>query len=101
MYILSNFLSSLPFLTAMSFATTSITYYMVKFRPGISHFIYAGLDLTSSIAVIESCMMMIASMVPNYLTGIIIGAGYLVRILRSLNFSVPPPNKSRLMFDTD
>lgn len=80
----------------MSFATTSITYYMVKFRPGISHFIYAGLDLTSSIAVIESCMMMIASMVPNYLTGIIIGAGYLVRILRSLNFSVPPPPTTKV-----
>lgn len=78
-YILSNFLSSFPFLTVMSIASSSITYYMVKFRSGISHYIYACLDLICSIAVVESCMMMIASVVPNFMMGIIVGAGYLVR----------------------
>ncbi|XWS73578.1 hypothetical protein CRYUN_Cryun02cG0141100 [Craigia yunnanensis] len=76
-YILSNFLSSFPFLTVMSLATASITYYMVKFRPGISHFMYVSLDLISSIATVESCMMMIASLVPNFMMGVIIGAGYI------------------------
>ncbi|KAJ4724326.1 ABC transporter G family member [Melia azedarach] len=90
-YILSNFLSSLPFLTVMSVATTSITYYMVKFRSGISHFIYVCLDLISSIAVVESCMMMIASVVPNFLTGIIIGAGYLgIMLMTSGYFRMIP-----------
>ncbi|XVF69603.1 hypothetical protein PTKIN_Ptkin11bG0094300 [Pterospermum kingtungense] len=76
-YILSNFLSSFPFLTVISLITASITYYMVKFRPGISHFTYVFLDLLSSIATVESCMMMIASLVPNFMMGIIIGAGYI------------------------
>ncbi|RWV90168.1 hypothetical protein BHE74_00055399 [Ensete ventricosum] len=33
-YILSNFLSSSPFLVAIAFTTGSITYFMVKFRKG-------------------------------------------------------------------
>ncbi|XP_052182079.1 ABC transporter G family member 15-like [Diospyros lotus] len=74
-FILSNFLSSLPFLIFMSFSNTSIIYYMVKLRPGFSHFIYSGLDLLSSIAVVESCMMVVASLVPNFLMGLITGAG--------------------------
>ncbi|KAK8336595.1 hypothetical protein V6Z11_A09G134400 [Gossypium hirsutum] len=78
-YILSNFLSSFPFLTVMSLSTAAITYYMVKFHPGISHFMYVSLDLISSIATVESCMMMIASLVPNFMMGVIIGAGYIVR----------------------
>ncbi|KAM7272282.1 hypothetical protein ACFE04_026945 [Oxalis oulophora] len=76
-YTLSNFLSSFPFLAFMSLSTASITYFMVKFRPGASHFAYICIDLILSIAVVESVMMTIASLVPNYLMGIIIGAGYL------------------------
>lgn len=37
------------------------------------------LDLLSAIAAVESSMMIIASLVPNYLMGVIVGAGYLVR----------------------
>ncbi|MED6135402.1 ABC transporter G member 15 [Stylosanthes scabra] len=51
-YILSNFLSSFPFVSMMSIATATITYYM-------------------------SSMMIIASLVPNFLMGVIIGAGYI------------------------
>ncbi|WVZ01710.1 hypothetical protein V8G54_022516 [Vigna mungo] len=76
-YILSNFLSSLPFVTVMSTATGTITYYMVKFRSEFSHFVYICLDLIGCIAVVESSMMIIASLVPNFLMGLIIGAGYI------------------------
>ncbi|KAF7119647.1 hypothetical protein RHSIM_Rhsim13G0217900 [Rhododendron simsii] len=74
-FILSNFLSSFPFLAMMSLSTVTITYYMVKLHPGFSHYIYTYLDLLSSIAVIESCMMVVASLVPNFLMGLITGAG--------------------------
>uniref|UniRef100_A0A2N9GNN0 ABC transporter domain-containing protein n=1 Tax=Fagus sylvatica TaxID=28930 RepID=A0A2N9GNN0_FAGSY len=74
-YILSNFLSSFPYVAVMSIATTTITYYMVKFRPEFSHFVYLSLDLISTILVVESTMMIIASLVPNFLMGLIIGAG--------------------------
>ncbi|XP_052115539.1 ABC transporter G family member 15-like isoform X2 [Arachis duranensis] len=76
-YILSNFLSSFPFVSMMSIATATITYYMVKFRPEFSHLCYITLDLIGCIAVVESSMMIIASLVPNFLMGVIIGAGYI------------------------
>nr|KJB35758.1 hypothetical protein B456_006G126900 [Gossypium raimondii] len=85
-YILSNFLSSFPFLTVMSLSTAAITYYMVKFHPGISHFMYVSLDLISSIATVESCMMMIASLVPNFMMGVIIGAGYIGLLMMTAGY---------------
>ena len=80
-YILSNFLSSFPFVAAMSIATATITYYMVKFHHGFGRLPFAILDLIGCIAVVESSMMIIASIVPNFLMGVIIGAGYIVRTL--------------------
>lgn len=77
-YILSNFLSALPFLVALSFSAGTITYYMVKFRKGFYHYAYFIISLYGSIAVVESLMMIIASVVPNYLMGIITGAGVMV-----------------------
>ncbi|KAK6925577.1 ABC transporter-like, ATP-binding domain [Dillenia turbinata] len=76
-YTLSNFLSSFPFLLAMSVATASITYNMVKSRPGFSHFAFSCLDLFGCLAVVEGFMMIVASLVPNFLMGLIVGAGSL------------------------
>lgn len=78
-YTLSNLVSSFPFLALMSLSAGTITYYMVKFRPEFSHYVYMCLDLISSIAAVESSMMIIASLVPNFLMGVIVGAGYIVR----------------------
>jgi hypothetical protein len=85
-YILSNFLSSFPFVAVMSFATGSITYYMVKFRSEFSHLLYICLDLLGCIAVVESSMMIIAALVPNFLMGLIIGAGYIVSVSSTFIF---------------
>ncbi|CAN1750997.1 ABC transporter G family member 15 [Linum perenne] len=85
-YILSNFLSSFPYLTLMSFSTASITYFMVKPRSCFSCFVFICLDLLSSIATVESCMMTIASLVPNYLMGIVIGAGYIGILMMTSGF---------------
>ncbi|CAN6931069.1 hypothetical protein F2Q68_00043568 [Brassica cretica] len=85
-YTVSNFLSSLPFIILMCLGTTSITNYMVKFQPSASHFFYSCLDLISAIATVESCMMMIASIVPNFLMGVIIGAGYIGVMILSAGF---------------
>ncbi|KAG2674838.1 hypothetical protein I3760_13G155700 [Carya illinoinensis] len=74
-FILSNFLSSFPFLVAIAVSTGTITYYMVKFRPGFSHYVFYSLNLFLCISVIESLMMVVASLVPNFLMGIITGAG--------------------------
>ncbi|XP_062172082.1 ABC transporter G family member 15-like [Alnus glutinosa] len=97
-YILSNFLSSFPFLALMSIATGTITYYMVKFRPEFSNFVYFCLDLISSIAVVESSMMIIASLVPNFLMGIIVGAGYLGVMMMTAGFFRLLPDLPKLFW---
>lgn len=87
-YTLSNFLSSFPFLALMSVASATIVFYMVKFETEFSRFVYICLDLLSNIAVVESIMMIIASLVPNFLMGVILGAGYIVRST-IITFSFP------------
>lgn len=62
----------------MALSSASIFYFMVKFHPGFFHFMYAALDLLLSIAVIESCMMVVAALVPNFMMGVIVGAGLIV-----------------------
>ncbi|KAK7260633.1 hypothetical protein RIF29_26852 [Crotalaria pallida] len=46
-------------------------------RPEFSHLLYICLDLMGCIAIVESSVMIIASLVPNFLLGLIIGAGYI------------------------
>lgn len=77
-FILSNFLSSFPFLVAIALVTGTICYYMVKFRSGFLHYVYFCLNIFGCIAVIESLMMVVASLVPNFLMGLITGAGIIV-----------------------
>ncbi|KAE8682504.1 ABC transporter G family member 12 [Hibiscus syriacus] len=79
-YTLSNFLSSFPFLVAIALITGTITFYLVKLLSGFSHYVFFCLNIFFSITVIESLMMVVASLVPNYLMGIITGAG-IIRIL--------------------
>ncbi|XP_047321410.1 ABC transporter G family member 15-like [Impatiens glandulifera] len=76
-FIVSNFVSSFPFLFLISISTGTITYYLVKFRPEFSHYVFFCLNLLCNISAIESCMMVVASIVPNFLMGILTGAGIL------------------------
>ncbi|XP_048228871.1 ABC transporter G family member 13 isoform X1 [Ricinus communis] len=85
-YTLSNFLSSFPYLAVMSISSATIIFYMVKFTTEFSHCVYAGLDLLGCIAAVESCMMAIASLVPNFLMGVIVGAGYIGILLMTSGF---------------
>uniref|UniRef100_A0A0D3G4N3 ABC transporter domain-containing protein n=1 Tax=Oryza barthii TaxID=65489 RepID=A0A0D3G4N3_9ORYZ len=90
-YIISNFLSSMPFLLAVSWASASITYWMVKFRPGFSYFAFFALNLYGGVSVIESLMMIISALVPNFLMGLILGAGVIgIMMLTSGFFRLLP-----------
>ncbi|KAL2510824.1 ABC transporter G family member 15 [Abeliophyllum distichum] len=86
LFTLSNFISSFPFLVIMSFSSASITYFMVKFHTGISHFMFATLDLLISIAVVESSMLVVAAVVPNFLMGVIVGAGFIGIMMATAGF---------------
>ncbi|KAL2942015.1 ABC transporter G family member 15 [Bienertia sinuspersici] len=85
-YILSNFLSSFPYLAAIGTASGTITWYMVKFRPEFSHYVFYCLSLFASIATVESCMMVVASVVPNFLTGLVTGAGIIGIMMMTSGF---------------
>ncbi|KAJ7552491.1 hypothetical protein O6H91_06G057500 [Diphasiastrum complanatum] len=74
-FILANTLSSLPFLLLIAMVSSSVTYYMVGLHPGLDRFIYFVSCLFASLLVVESLMKAIASVIPNFLVGIILGAG--------------------------
>ncbi|XP_060216057.1 ABC transporter G family member 15-like [Lycium barbarum] len=84
-FVLANFLSSFPFLVAVSLITGTITYYMV-FRARFFRYVFFCLNLFGCIAVVESCMMIVAALVPNFLMGIITGAGVLGIMMMTAGF---------------
>lgn len=73
--MISHTLSSFPFLALVSMIPAAISYYMVGLQRSIDHFIYFALVLYACMIIVESLMMVVASVVPNYLMGIITGAG--------------------------
>ncbi|CAI0392505.1 unnamed protein product [Linum tenue] len=74
-FVISNTLSAMPFLITITFLSGTICYFMVRLHPGFTHYLFFVLCLYASVTVVESLMMAIASIVPNFLMGIIIGAG--------------------------
>ncbi|XP_030493228.2 ABC transporter G family member 15 [Cannabis sativa] len=76
--MISNFISSFPFLLVTAISTGTIIYEMVKLHPGFSHYFYFVLNLFCCLSVIETLMMLVASLVPNVLMGIGIGTGLIV-----------------------
>ncbi|KAK7314832.1 hypothetical protein VNO77_33360 [Canavalia gladiata] len=74
-FVISNTLSAMPFLILITFLSGTICYFMVSLHPGFWHYLFFVLCLYASVTVVESLMMAIASIVPNFLMGIIIGAG--------------------------
>ncbi|XP_047308946.1 ABC transporter G family member 12-like [Impatiens glandulifera] len=85
-FILSNFLSSLPFLIAIAMVTGTTTYYMVDFRPGFSYYAFYCILLFGCISSIEGCMMVVASLVPNFMMGVLTGAGIIGIMMLSSGF---------------
>ncbi|XP_010537533.1 PREDICTED: ABC transporter G family member 11 [Tarenaya hassleriana] len=74
-FVLANTLSGMPFLIMITFISGTICYFMVGLHSGFTHYLFFVLCLYASVTVVESLMMAIASVVPNFLMGIIIGAG--------------------------
>nr|XP_043622254.1 ABC transporter G family member 1-like [Erigeron canadensis] len=74
-FVIANTLSSTPFLFLVSVIPAVLAYYLTGLREGFNHFAYFTIVLFSCMMLVESLMMVVASLVPNYLMGIIIGAG--------------------------
>ena len=80
-FVIANTLAATPFLIIITFISGTICYFMVGLHPGFTHYLFFVLCLYASVTVVESLMMAIASIVPNFLMGIIIGAG--IQVLSS------------------
>eukprot|EP01018_Ginkgo_biloba_P012579 Gb_34149 [translate_table: standard] len=76
-FVIANTLSSMPYLALVAGISGTITYFMVKLHPGFSHYAFFVLNLFACMGVVESLMMTVATVVPNFLMGIITGAGIL------------------------
>lgn len=89
-FVIANTLSSIPFLLLVTLIPGVIAYYLPGLQNGLEHFVYFICVLFSSLMLVESLMMIVASIVPNYLMGIITGAGIQgVMLLLSGFFKLP------------
>ncbi|XP_047328048.1 ABC transporter G family member 1-like [Impatiens glandulifera] len=74
-YVIGNTFSSIPCLFLISVILGALAYYLVGLQRGFDHFVYFSLVLFTCMLLVESLMMIVASLVPNFLMGIITGAG--------------------------
>ncbi|KAG6496848.1 ABC transporter G family member 1-like [Zingiber officinale] len=89
-FAISNTLSSAPFLALISFIPGAIAYYLTGLQKGFIHFIFFCLVLYMCMLLVEGLMMIVASLVPNFLMGIITGAGIqAIMIISSGFFRLP------------
>ncbi|KAH9328181.1 hypothetical protein KI387_000289, partial [Taxus chinensis] len=89
-YVIANTISSIPYLMLISVIPGAMAYFLVNLHSGFGHFIFFVLVLFACMALVESLMMMVASIVPDFLLGIITGAGIQgVMILNGGFFRLP------------
>ncbi|PSS30140.1 ABC transporter G family member 11 like [Actinidia chinensis var. chinensis] len=74
-FVVGNTISSLPYLLLISLIPGAIAYYLVGLQRGVDRFAYFALLLFACMLLVESLMMIVASVVPDFLMGIITGAG--------------------------
>ncbi|CAN4107955.1 unnamed protein product [Withania somnifera] len=74
-FVIANTLSSIPYLLLISLVPGSLAYFLTGFQKGFEHFIYFALVLFVGMMIVESLMTNVAAIVPNFLMGIVVGAG--------------------------
>ncbi|XP_020595085.1 ABC transporter G family member 11-like [Phalaenopsis equestris] len=85
-FTIANMLSSMPFILVISVFPAAIAYYMVGLQRDPQHFIFFVLVLYSSMLLVEGLMMIVASIVPDYLMGIITGAAIQAMMVLACGF---------------
>ncbi|KAL5200938.1 hypothetical protein ABZP36_035292 [Zizania latifolia] len=89
-FVISNTLSATPYLLLIAVVPGAIAYYLTGLQRQIDHFIYFALVLCACTMLVEGLMMIVATIVPDFLMGIITGAGIQgVMILTSGFFQLP------------
>ncbi|XWS63125.1 hypothetical protein CRYUN_Cryun06bG0069600 [Craigia yunnanensis] len=74
-FVFGNTFSALPFLALVALISGAITYFLPGLHKGYENFLFFVLALFACMMLVESLMMIVASLVPNFLMGIIVDAG--------------------------
>ncbi|XP_062211152.1 ABC transporter G family member 1-like [Phragmites australis] len=74
-FAIANTVSAAPYLALISVVPGAMAYYLVGLQSSFGHFAYFALVLFTTMMVVEGLMMIVASVVPDFLMGIITGAG--------------------------
>ncbi|KAJ8775242.1 hypothetical protein K2173_020246 [Erythroxylum novogranatense] len=74
-YAIGNTFSSVPYLVLISIIPGALAYFLPGLQKGWEHFLYFVMVLFACMMLVESLMMVVATIVPNFLMGIITGAG--------------------------
>ncbi|OWM63610.1 hypothetical protein CDL15_Pgr008153 [Punica granatum] len=74
-FVVANAISSFPYILLLTILPGGIIYYLPGMHGGIGCFLYFLLLLFSITMAVEGMMMVIASIVPNFLIGIIVATG--------------------------
>ncbi|KAM0893124.1 hypothetical protein ACQ4PT_025321 [Festuca glaucescens] len=74
-FVISNTLSATPYLAVIAVIPGAMLYYLTGLTKGADHFVYFVINLCMCTLLVESMMMIIAVIVPDFLMGIIVGAG--------------------------
>ena len=87
-FVVANAVASAPFIMLIAVMSTICMYFIAGLRAG-SAGVYFVLDLFMSLMVVESLMMAIAPLVPNFLAGIAVGAGVMGMYMMVCGFFQP------------
>lgn len=99
-FVLANFISSIPYVVAIAVSSGTILYYMVNFHAGFSCYFYFCINLFLCIAVTEGCTLVVVVVVSNLLLAIGIAAGVAVSFssLYTVSLNVIVIHDLRYMF---
>ncbi|GMN49474.1 hypothetical protein TIFTF001_018628 [Ficus carica] len=74
-FMIGNTISAQPYLLLISVIPGGLAYYLPGLQKNYKHFLYFISVLYVCMMLVESLMMIVASLVPNFLMGIITGSG--------------------------
>ncbi|OMO63598.1 ABC-2 type transporter [Corchorus olitorius] len=94
-FVFGNTSSALPFLLVISLIPGAIYYYIPGLQKGFEHFLFFISTILASMMLVESLMMVVASLIPNYLMGIIVGAGIQGMMMMVAGFFRTPNDLSK------
>lgn len=97
-FVIGNTISSIPFLLLISVIPGAIAYYLVGLQQELTKFLYFTSVLLCCMMLVESLMMIVASMVPNFLMGLVVGAGIQGLMMLSGGFFQLPDDLPRVFW---